>query len=374
MRNLKLKNLVTVLLLGFSILSGQTVNAVNVEVFAKKPTTVNHILEIRFKAINPEFYPMTLTLDYLNSKNHHTKVIIIDSIWGQTLGKDFSLYDTSQYEGPEQYCAGGSVLFPDFNYAIKQSCFEHYEKENFLRIIRNPIVILSLEEQVTGSDIIDLRFGIENSTPNEPFSAHIVFSWEDLNFNLVKILDTIFMVTNQSSVVSLNFPYNFPTRGRCLADISIMNSYAGDQAYVATVLNPLKPKISVNPENSIITTGFYYKNKGNLKITVDGVTIKNSEVPSGYEFLYPIGDDIKVIVTDLLGGETIFSLKTLGFEIVSLKGDYAYEFYDYTGVKLNSRPTTIGFAYIEVIKDKTKENLNEKDQIVSVKKCLVRTQ
>lgn len=368
----KLKKLATILLLGFSVLySSQTANAVGVEFFNQKPTSVKHVLEIRFKSINPEFYPLTLTLDYFqNANNHHTKIIVIDSIWGQTLGKDFSLYDTSEYEGPEQYCAGGSVLFPDFNYGMRQSCFEHYESAKILSILENPIIILSLEEQEKGPDIIDLRFRVNNSTPNEPFSTHIVFLWEDLDVNVIQILDTIFMITNQSSVVSCNFHYTFPSRGRCLADISIMNSYTGDQAYVATVLNPLKPKISVNPETAIITTGFYYKNTGNLKIIVDGITIKNSEVPSGYEFLYPVGNDIKVIATDLLGGETIVSLKTLGIEIVSFKDNYVYEFYDYMNNRLNSRPTEIGSYYTEVTKDLSKEKF--KEQIVSVKKCLVR--
>ncbi len=316
----------TSMLLTFTL----SASALDAEFYLQKPTSSNHVAEVRFRNVNTKD-TIFLTLKY---KTYDKKIEIFD-----TLSKSFTIYDTSYYEGGvEEHCIFGEIRFnfEELPYAIRGACFEKYEKEKVLRIIQNPISIFTVEDET-----IDLRFGVNNSTPNEPFLVTLKFLFEDKTNKISTIKDTSFFVLNEKNVF-FKCDYALKERGRFLYELKVSNSFTFDTQFGSYYLNPPLPTFTMG-EKSIIMTKFHYKDKGNLRVVTDGRVLHDGEVYDEFEFLYPEGEDIEAIATDLLGGETRYKIKSLG---INLFGKNSYFIYDYTninGVRLDDIPTNMIF-------------------------------
>lgn len=315
----------TSMLLTFTL----SASALDAEFYLQKPTSSNHVAEVRFRNVNIKD-TIFLTLKY---KNYDKKIKIFD-----TISKNFTVHDTSYYEGGvEEHCIFGEIqMKDDLPYAIIGACFEKYEKEKVLRIIQNPISIFTVEDET-----IDLRFGVNNSTPNEPFLVTLKFLFEDKANKISTIKDTSFFVLNERNV-SFTFDYTPKERGRFLYELKVSNSFTFDNQNGDYFLNPPLPSFTMG-EKSIIMTKFHYKDKGNLRVVTDGRVLHDGEVYDEFEFLYPEGEDIEAIATDLLGGETRYKIKSLKIDLFGKNSYFIYDYTNINGVRLDDIPTNMIF-------------------------------
>lgn len=335
----------TSMLLTFTL----SASALEAEFYLQKPTSSNHVAEVRFRNVNTKD-TIFLTLKY---KTYDKKIEIFD-----TLSKSFTIYDTSYYEGGvEEHCIFGEIRFnfEELPYAIRGACFEKYEKEKVLRIIQNLISIFTVEDET-----IDLRFGVNNSTPNEPFLVTLKFLFEDKTNKISTIKDTSFFVLNEKNVF-FKCDYALKERGRFLYELKVSNSFTFDTQNGDYLLNPPLPTFTVDKDK--IKVHFHYGSSGNLKLLTDGVVYDYGQVPNLFEISYPtIGDDVELIATDMLKGESSFVVKTAGIDFFMLETYFVYDRYNFNGVKIKEEPTRI--IFIERKKKLNKEEYSSKKRLI----------